>query len=175
MTCMWESSLLWSVMEWGMLDCVAPLIGTKLQCLVLIKSIVIVTSWSSRNIWWSKTDRALTHIQSAGMLRGVRHKFRELFCTNDCFIFPENSLSYFCKTKPRQWKPFLCVASPCFTKHKAPANGFESRILTVSLSPLFTFYLNTTAENIRILLFCESILEATKKNLISYLSYFRHI
>ena len=112
MTCMWESSLLWSVMEWGMLDCVAPLIGTKLQCLVLIKSIVIVTSWSSRNIWWSKTDRALTYIQSAGMLRGVRHKFREIFCTNDCFIFPENSLSYFCKTKPRQWKAIsLCRVS----------------------------------------------------------------
>ena len=37
-----------------LLDIVAPLIGTKLQCLVLIKSIVIVTTWSSRNIWWSK-------------------------------------------------------------------------------------------------------------------------
>ena len=148
----------------GMLvDSVAPLIGTKLQCLVLIKSIVIVTTWSSRNIWWSKYPNKIYRpswltksysVRPAAeqvMLRWVGHKFWEIFCTNNCFIFRETACLTFVKQNLDNEIHFF-VSSPFalrHTKQQQMVSSFASwRFLYLFF---YKFYLNTTVENMNIL------------------------
>ena len=147
----------------GMLvDSVAPLIGTKLQCLVLIKSIVIVTTWSSRNIWWSKYPNKIYRpswltksysVRPAAkqvMLRWVGHKFWEIFCTNNCFIFRETACLTFVKQNLDNEIHFF-VSSPFALRHtKQQQMVFSFASWRFLYLFFYKFYLNTTVENMNI-------------------------
>ena len=85
------------------------------------------------------------------MLRWVRHKFREIFCTNNCFIFRETACLTFVRQNLDNENHFF-VSSPFalrHTKQQQMVFSFESwRFLYLFF---YKFYLNTTVENMSIL------------------------
>ena len=85
------------------------------------------------------------------MVRWLRHKFREIFCTNNCFIFRETACLTFVKQNLDNENHFF-VSSPFalrHTKQQQMVFSFESwRFLYLFF---YKFYLNTTVENMSIL------------------------
>ena len=85
------------------------------------------------------------------MVRWLRHKFREIFCTNNCFIFRETACLTFVKQNLDNENHFFVSSLSALrhTKQQQMVFSFESwRFLYLFFSKV---YLNTTVENMNIL------------------------
>ena len=159
---LWESSLLWFVWNaagycgasnWNKIAVSGSDQVHRNSYDMIIQKYLVSNTYSLTSKQDSRFTDPVIFLQAVKqvMVRWLRHKFREIFCTNNCFIFRETACLTFVKQNLDNENHFF-VSSPSalrHTKQQQMVFSFESwRFLYLFFSKV---YLNTTVENMNIL------------------------